>query len=127
MPEGIPLYYELTVKEFITYMADLKMVDKKIKKEQIEKVIEELNLNEVKNKLIKNLSRGYKQRVSMAGALVGDPKILILDEPTVRTRPKTNNRNQKLNQRTRKNTYSHIKFSYLIRSKPNMQQSSNNK
>ncbi len=88
MPEGIPLYYELTVKEFITYMADLKMVDKKIKKEQIEKVIEELNLNEVKNKLIKNLSRGYKQRVSMAGALIGRPKVLVLDEPTVGLDPK---------------------------------------
>ena len=88
MPEGIPLYYELTVKEFITYMADLKMVDKKIKKEQIEKVIEELNLNEVKNKLVRNLSRGYKQRVSMAGALIGRPKVLILDEPTVGLDPK---------------------------------------
>lgn len=88
MPEGVPLYTDLTVKEFIGYMADLKMVAKKNKKESIQKVIEETNLVDVQNKLIKNLSRGYKQRVSMAGALVGEPKILILDEPTVGLDPK---------------------------------------
>lgn len=88
MPEGVPLYNDLTVKEFISYMADLKLVSKKEKKETIEKVIKETNLQEVQNKLIKNLSRGYKQRVSMAGALVGNPKILILDEPTVGLDPK---------------------------------------
>lgn len=88
MPESVPLYYDLTVKEFITYMADLKMVVKKDKKEHIQKVIEQTDLLEVKNKLIKNLSRGYKQRVSMAGALVGNPNILILDEPTVGLDPK---------------------------------------
>ena len=88
MPEGVPLYNDLTVKEFINYMADLKMVAKKDKKQNIQKVIEQTNLNDVQNKLIKNLSRGYKQRVSMAGALIGEPKILILDEPTVGLDPK---------------------------------------
>ena len=88
MPENVPLYYDLTVKEFIKYMADLKMVPKKEKKENIEEVIEQTNLVDVKNKLIRNLSRGYKQRVSLAGALVGNPKILILDEPTVGLDPK---------------------------------------
>lgn len=88
MPEGVPLYNDLTVKEFVNYMADLKMVDKKIKKENVQKVIEQTNLQDVQNKLIRNLSRGYKQRVSMAGALVGNPKILILDEPTVGLDPK---------------------------------------
>lgn len=88
MPEGVPLYNDLTVKEFISYMADLKMVAKKDKKENIRKVIEQTNLTDVQNKLIRNLSRGYKQRVSMAGALVGEPKILILDEPTVGLDPK---------------------------------------
>lgn len=88
MPEGVPLYNDLTVKEFVAYMADLKSVRSKEKKESIKKVIEETDLSEVQNKLIKNLSRGYKQRVSMAGALVGNPKVLILDEPTVGLDPK---------------------------------------
>ena len=88
MPEGVPLYTDLTVKEFVTYMAELKQVDRKVRKEKVEKVIEQTGLKEVENKLTKNLSRGYKQRVSMAGALVGEPKILILDEPTVGLDPK---------------------------------------
>lgn len=88
MPEGVPLYKDLTVKEFVSYMAQIKKVDRKIRKEQIEKTIEETGLKDVEKKLIKNLSRGYKQRVSMAGALVGKPKILILDEPTVGLDPK---------------------------------------
>ncbi len=88
MPEGVPLYNDLTVKEFVSYMADLKMISKRDKKENIRKVIEQTNLSDVQNKLIRNLSRGYKQRVSMAGALVGVPKILILDEPTVGLDPK---------------------------------------
>ncbi len=88
MPEGVPLYNDLTVKEFINYMADLKMVQRNEKKENVQKVMEQTNLIEVQNKLIRNLSRGYKQRVSMAGALVGNPKILILDEPTVGLDPK---------------------------------------
>ena len=88
MPEGVPSYQELTTKEFIKYMAELKMVDRKTRKEEIENVIKQTGLEEVQNKLIKNLSRGYKQRVSMAGALVGNPDVLILDEPTVGLDPK---------------------------------------
>lgn len=88
MPEGVPLYSELTVKEFVTYMAELKKVDRKTRKEKVEKIIEETGLKDVEKKLTQNLSRGYKQRVSMAGALVGEPKILILDEPTVGLDPK---------------------------------------
>ena len=88
MPEGVPLYSDLTVKEFITYMAEIKNVNKKERKEKIEKIIENTGLKDVQNKLTKNLSRGYKQRVSLAGALVGEPKILILDEPTVGLDPK---------------------------------------
>ena len=88
MPEGVPLYTDLTVKEFVTYMAELKQVDKKVRKERVENVIEKTGLTDVQNKLTRNLSRGYKQRVSMAGALVGDSKVLILDEPTVGLDPK---------------------------------------
>ena len=88
MPEGVPLYTDLTVKEFVTYMAEIKNVDKKTRKEKVQKIIEQTGLKDVEKKLIRNLSRGYKQRVSMAGALVGEPKILILDEPTVGLDPK---------------------------------------
>ena len=88
MPEGVPLYSDLTVKEFVTYMAELKKVDRKTRKEKVEKIIEQTGLKDVENKLTRNLSRGYKQRVSMAGALVGEPQILILDEPTVGLDPK---------------------------------------
>lgn len=88
MPEGVPLYADLTVKEFVKYMAEIKGIDKKERKEKVEKIIEQTGLKEVENKLTRNLSRGYKQRVSMAGALVGEPKILILDEPTVGLDPK---------------------------------------
>lgn len=88
MPEGVPLYQDLTVKEFVSYMADLKKVSKSEKKAKVQEVLEKTNLIEVSNKLIKNISRGYKQRVSLAGALVTNPKILILDEPTVGLDPK---------------------------------------
>ena len=88
MPEGVAIYTDMTVKEFVTYMAEIKKVDRKARKEQVEKIIEETGLKDVEKKLTRNLSRGYKQRVSMAGALVGEPKILILDEPTVGLDPK---------------------------------------
>ena len=88
MPEGVPLYTDLTVKEFVTYMAELRKISKKEKKENVQKVLKETGLEEMQNKLIKNLSRGQKQRVSLAGTLVANPKILILDEPTVGLDPK---------------------------------------
>ena len=88
MPEGVPLYNELTVKEFIKYMAELKGAPKKEIKENVQKVLEDASLLDVQNKLTRNLSRGYKQRVSLAGTLVSNPKVIILDEPTVGLDPK---------------------------------------
>ena len=88
MPEGVPLYEDLTVKEFVTYMAELRKVAKKEKKEKVKVILQKTGLLEMQNKLIKNLSRGQKQRVSLAGTLVGEPKVVILDEPTVGLDPK---------------------------------------
>ena len=88
MPENVPLYQELTVREFVNYMADLKYVKRKEKKEKVDKILEDTGLTNVQKKIIKNLSRGYKQRVSLAGALIGNPGVLILDEPTVGLDPK---------------------------------------
>ena len=103
MPEGVPLYTDLTVKEFVTYMAELKKVKRKERKEKVQKVLKETGLDVVQKKLIRNLSRGYKQRVSMAGALIGDPKVLILDEPTVGLDPKQVTEIRKLIKKLRKN------------------------
>lgn len=88
MPEGVPLYKDMTVKEFVTYMAELKGVKKEQIKESVDKAIQDTWLQNVRKVLIRNLSKGYKQRVSMAGALVGNPEIIILDEPTVGLDPK---------------------------------------
>lgn len=88
MSENTPLYQELTVKEFIDYMAELKGLKRQERKQQVQKLITDLGLADVENKLIRNISRGYKQRVSLSGALIGNPDILILDEPTVGLDPK---------------------------------------
>ena len=121
MPEGVPLYTDLTVKEFVTYMAELKRVTTQRKKRNsVTNVLRETGIEDVANRLIKNLSRGYKQRVSMAGALVGEPKILILDEPTVGLDPKQITEIRSINKRIRKNTYSNTKLTHSIRSKSNL-------
>lgn len=88
LPEVPPLYTDMTVKEFLMFAAQLKLVPKRERKEQVETLLEKLSLTEVSSRLIRNLSKGYKQRVGLAQALVGDPKVLILDEPMVGLDPK---------------------------------------
>ena len=83
LPEQPPLYLDMTVTEYLKFICELKDVPKKDHKEHMEQIMNMVGINLVAGRLIGNLSKGYKQRVGIAQALVGDPPILILDEPTV--------------------------------------------
>ncbi|MCX7748651.1 MAG: ABC transporter ATP-binding protein [Clostridia bacterium] len=88
LPEQPPLYMDMTVNEYLNFVSELKTVDRKIRKSQIDDILELVKITDVRKRLIKNLSKGYKQRVGLAQALVGSPEVLILDEPTVGLDPK---------------------------------------
>jgi gliding motility-associated transport system ATP-binding protein len=88
LPEQPPLYQDMTVCEYLNFVSDLKKVDKKEKKVMIAKIMDTTKIADISSRLIKHLSKGYKQRVGIAQALIGYPKILILDEPTVGLDPK---------------------------------------
>ncbi len=88
LPEMPPLYVDMTPYEYLKFVAELKKIDKKQRQKMIEEVMELTKIKEVSDRLIKNLSKGYKQRVGLAQAILGYPEVIILDEPTVGLDPK---------------------------------------
>ncbi len=88
LPEIPPLYVDMTVREYLNFVAELKQIARANRKDEVERALKITRTAEVSERLIRNLSKGYKQRVGFAQAVMGSPEIIILDEPTVGLDPK---------------------------------------
>lgn len=88
LPESVPLYTELTVRDYLHFVGELKGMSRKERRRQIDRVLPIVGIREVADRIIGNLSKGYRQRVGLAQALLNDPEVLILDEPTIGLDPR---------------------------------------
>lgn len=88
LPEIPPLYVDMTVREYLDFVAELKKLEKSLRKRYVDEAMETTGITDVANRMIRNLSKGYRQRVGFAQAILGYPEIIILDEPTVGLDPK---------------------------------------
>src|SRR2546426_4850817 len=107
LPESVPLYGDLRVAPYLDFVAEVKGVGRAERRRRVAEVMERCLITDVQHRLIGRLSKGYRQRVGLAQAILGDPEVLILDEPTIGLDPKQDRKSTRLNS-------SHLVISYAV-------------
>ena len=115
LPELPPLYMDMTVLEYMNFVAELKQIPKDKRKSSVKEVMELTKIMDMKDRLIRNLSKGYRQRVGFAQAVIGYPEVIILDEPTVGLDPKQIIEIQGTDQKAGRKTYRYFEFPHPFR------------